>query len=74
MAIEIRPFHRDDAQQLAEIVERCLREVNSRDYPADIIDKMCAHFTAQRLSETLECQMLRPNAKEKLTPIFPSLN
>lgn len=51
MAIEVRPFHPDDAPQLADIVQRCLREVNSRDYPADIIDKMCAHFTAERFIE-----------------------
>ena len=51
MAIEIRPFHHNDAPQLAEIVQRCLREVNSRDYPAYIIDKMCAHYTAERFIE-----------------------
>jgi GNAT superfamily N-acetyltransferase len=51
VAIEVRPFHRNDAPQLAEIVQRCLREVNSRDYPADIIDKMCRHFTAERFIE-----------------------
>jgi hypothetical protein len=28
-----------------------LREVNSRDYPAEIIDSMCAHFTAERFIE-----------------------
>ncbi|MGP4013363.1 GNAT family N-acetyltransferase [Streptomyces sp. 4N124] len=51
MAIGVRLFRPDDAPRLAEIVQRCLREVNSHDYPADIIDKMCAHFTAERFIE-----------------------
>ncbi|MYW04763.1 GNAT family N-acetyltransferase [Streptomyces sp. SID3343] len=51
MAIEVRLFRPDDAPRLAEIVQRCLREVNSHDYPADIIDKMCAYYTAERFVE-----------------------
>lgn len=51
MTITVRPFRQDDAPRLAEIVQRCLREVNSRDYPAQIIDKMCAHFTPERFIE-----------------------
>lgn len=48
MANTIRSFRTDDAPRLAEITRRCLREVNSRDYPAHVIDRMCAHFTAER--------------------------
>lgn len=48
MAITIRPFQAGDAPPIAEITRRCLREVNSRDYPPHIIDRMCAHFTAER--------------------------
>lgn len=51
MTIKNRLFQPSDAPRLAEIVQRCLREVNSRDYPAHIIDKMCAHFTAERFVE-----------------------
>jgi GNAT superfamily N-acetyltransferase len=51
LATDVRPFDPNDAPRLAEIVQRCLREVNSRDYPAEIIDKMCAHFTAERFIE-----------------------
>lgn len=51
MTVEIRMFHPSDAPRLATIVQRCLREVNSRDYPAHIIDKMCVHFTAERFIE-----------------------
>lgn len=47
----IRPFRDDDAAELAELVRRCLREVNSRDYPPETIDGMCAHFTPARFVE-----------------------
>ncbi|MEV7022420.1 GNAT family N-acetyltransferase [Kitasatospora sp. NPDC093558] len=51
MAIVIRSFRADDAPRVAEIVRRCLREVNSADYPADVVDRMCEHFTARRFVE-----------------------
>jgi GNAT superfamily N-acetyltransferase len=49
--LAVRPFRPDDAPRMAEIVQRCLREVNSRDYPAHIIERMCAYFTAERFVE-----------------------
>ncbi|MEU8516951.1 GNAT family N-acetyltransferase [Kitasatospora sp. NPDC048722] len=49
--IAIRSFRPDDAPRVAEIVRRCLREVNSRDYPAEVIERMCEHFTARRFVE-----------------------
>ncbi|OAH12590.1 GNAT family N-acetyltransferase [Streptomyces jeddahensis] len=58
MAITVRPFRSGDAPRVAEIVHRCLREVNSRDYPADIIDRMCAHFTAERFIELSRCRLV----------------
>lgn len=48
VSLDIRAFRENDATHLAEIVRRCLREVNSRDYSADIIDGMCSYFTADR--------------------------
>ncbi|WUH99351.1 GNAT family N-acetyltransferase [Spirillospora sp. NBC_00431] len=51
MTVNIRMFQPEDAPRLSAIVQRCLREVNSRDYPNHIIDKMCAHFTAERFVE-----------------------
>jgi GNAT superfamily N-acetyltransferase len=45
----IRPFRPADAPRVAEIIHRCLREVNARDYPAEIIERMCAHFTAAEM-------------------------
>jgi GNAT superfamily N-acetyltransferase len=51
MALSIRPYRPDDAPRLAEIVQRCLREVNSRDYEASIIDRLCEYYTADRFAE-----------------------
>jgi GNAT superfamily N-acetyltransferase len=51
VTIRNRLFRPGDAPRLAEIVQRCLREVNSRDYPPGIIDKMCEYFTAERFVE-----------------------
>ncbi|MFD0899060.1 GNAT family N-acetyltransferase [Actinomadura sediminis] len=47
-AVDVRPFHPGDARHVAGIVRRCLHAVNGRDYPADVIDRMCARFTAER--------------------------
>ncbi|GAA2689706.1 GNAT family N-acetyltransferase [Actinoplanes palleronii] len=47
----IRLFRPDDAVAVAELITRCLREVNSRDYPAELIDRMCAHFNPLRMLE-----------------------
>jgi GNAT superfamily N-acetyltransferase len=47
----IRRLRDADAPTVAGIIEHCLREVNSRDYPAEIIERMCAHFTADRIRE-----------------------
>ncbi|MEV0134266.1 GNAT family N-acetyltransferase [Dactylosporangium sp. NPDC050688] len=47
MVMTIRRFEAEDATAIAGIIARCLREVNSRDYPPDIIDRMRAHFTPE---------------------------
>ena len=47
----VRPFAEGDAARVAAIIQRCLREVNSRDYAADVIERMCAHYTAERMVE-----------------------
>lgn len=46
----IRRFAAGDAAVVSDLIRRCLREVNSRDYSADIIDRMCAHFDAGRIT------------------------
>ncbi|MEU7676695.1 GNAT family N-acetyltransferase [Micromonospora taraxaci] len=55
----IRPFDSADAPAVAALIERCLREVNSRDYPSEVIERMCDHFTEQRITElAIERQMV----------------
>jgi GNAT superfamily N-acetyltransferase len=49
--VEIRSFRPGDGPAVSGIIVRCLREVNSRDYSADIIARMCAHFTDGRIEQ-----------------------
>lgn len=49
--IGIRLYRNGDAHQVAEVIRRALREVNSRDYAAEIIERMTEHFTAARIEE-----------------------
>ena len=46
----IRSYAAGDAEQLAALVQRCLVEVNSRDYPADVIAGLCASYTAAQFA------------------------
>ncbi|WP_433125481.1 GNAT family N-acetyltransferase [Micromonospora sp. CA-240977] len=36
---------------MAGLIQRCLREINSRDYPSEVIERMCDHFTENRIRE-----------------------
>ena len=47
---QIRPYAAGDAERLAVLVRRCLVEVNSRDYPADVIAGLCASYTAAQFA------------------------
>ncbi len=49
--IQIRSYCTEDAEQVAEIIQRCLRQVNSRDYPPQVIDKLCAHYSTERFTK-----------------------
>jgi GNAT superfamily N-acetyltransferase len=49
--VTIRRFDDADAPAVADLIKRCLREVNSRDYPSEIIERMCDHFTEHRIKE-----------------------
>ncbi|MEU4620262.1 GNAT family N-acetyltransferase [Actinoplanes sp. NPDC023801] len=51
MTILIRAFQDADAEAVAGLVALCLRAVNSRDYPPEIIERMCAHFVPARFVE-----------------------
>ncbi|MEV0897153.1 GNAT family N-acetyltransferase [Actinoplanes sp. NPDC049802] len=47
----IRLFRPADADSVAALIRLCLRTVNSRDYPPDLIDRMCAHFTPAKIKD-----------------------
>ncbi|MBQ1041524.1 hypothetical protein KBX35_01365 [Micromonospora sp. C32] len=47
----VRRFDNADALAVAGLIERCLREANSHDYPSEVIERMCEHFTEHRIKE-----------------------
>ncbi|WP_433824642.1 N-acetyltransferase family protein [Actinoplanes sp. CA-015351] len=49
--MQIRLFRPEDAPAVSAIIRACLRDVYSRDYPADVIDTMSAHFDPARMIE-----------------------
>jgi ribosomal protein S18 acetylase RimI-like enzyme len=49
--LRIRKFRASDANRVAEIIRRCLLEVNIKDYPKKVIDSMCDYFSPQNLIE-----------------------
>jgi GNAT superfamily N-acetyltransferase len=51
VTVTIRRFRAGDADAIADLVQVCLRTVNSRDYPPEIIDRMCAHHVPSRIVE-----------------------
>jgi GNAT superfamily N-acetyltransferase len=53
MATEIRAFEPSDAQQVAALIQKALREVNSADYPAEVITWLCDHFSPEMLCELM---------------------
>jgi GNAT superfamily N-acetyltransferase len=51
MELQIRSYRASDSERLAEIVRRCAVELNSRDYPPQIIERVRAYFSAERFTE-----------------------
>jgi len=49
-AIEIRPATTDDAAAICRVAIRTLRESNARDYSADVIARLAAGFSPQRIA------------------------
>jgi GNAT superfamily N-acetyltransferase len=49
-AIEIRPASAADAAAIGHVIARTLRETNARDYAADVIDRLVAGLSPQRLA------------------------
>ena len=48
--IEIRPATTDDAAAICRVAIRTLRESNARDYSADVIARLAAGFSPQRIA------------------------
>ncbi len=49
-AMEIRPAVTDDAAAICRVAIRTLRESNARDYSADVIARLAAGFSPQRIA------------------------
>ena len=45
----VRLFIESDAVAVQDIIHRGLREVNSKDYPAELIEEYCAYFTLEKI-------------------------
>ena len=45
----IRPFVEPDATAVQNIIHRGLREINGKDYPAELIEEYCACFTLEKI-------------------------
>ena len=45
----IRLFVESDAGAVQNIIHRGLREINSKDYPAELIEEYCAYFTLEKI-------------------------
>lgn len=43
--MKIRKLKKEDATEVSHIIRRCLREVNSKDYPKKAIISLCDFFT-----------------------------
>ncbi|MBU1136114.1 MAG: GNAT family N-acetyltransferase [Nanoarchaeota archaeon] len=47
--MEIRKFKKEDARKVSNLIRKCFREVNSKDYPKKVIDFMCSHFSPKKI-------------------------
>ena len=45
----IRLFVESDAGAVQDIIHRGLREVNGKDYPAELMEEYCSHFTLEKI-------------------------
>ena len=45
----IRLFNEADVEAVQNIIHRVLREINSKDYPPELIEEYCAYFTLKKI-------------------------
>ena len=63
----IRLFNEADAGAVQDIIHRSLREVNSKDYPAELIEEYCAYFTLEKIkSQAISAHMYVAVAGDKI--------
>ena len=47
----IRKYQINDSISVSNLIRNTLNKVNSKDYSQEIIDKMCRHFTPEKINE-----------------------
>lgn len=52
--VTVRRFRESDAPAVVNIIHRGLREINSRDYPPDHIEKCCRRFSVESIIRQAE--------------------
>ena len=57
--ITIRRFAETDAETVQNIIHRGLREINGKDYPAELMEEYCNYFTLEKIRQILHICMLR---------------
>ena len=79
--ITIRRFAETDAEAVQNIIHRGLREINSKDYPAGLIEEYCQYFTVEKIqSQANSAHMYVAVAEDKvigtgsIAPYWESLN
>mgnify|MGYP003288907913 CR=1 FL=1 len=45
----VRLFAESEAGVVQNIIHRGLREINGKDYPAELIEKYCAYFSLEKI-------------------------
>jgi len=58
MNMRIRKFKKGDARVVSNIIRRCLREVNSRDYSKKAITNLCNFFTPSLMIRNLKDRII----------------
>ncbi|MBB4864396.1 putative N-acetyltransferase YhbS [Pseudomonas nitritireducens] len=58
MELKIRQARSEDAAAISRVIVAAVRESNSQDYPASVIDSVVAHFTPERVIELLQQRLV----------------
>ncbi len=54
----VRQFRDNDANQISTLIIQCLRDVNSKYYPATVIDRMITLYTPEKIIERSKTQLI----------------